>query len=225
MATHAPRVQPVVLAPVRNAPAWASAPVRPSLCVELSSCSQHTVRCQVGKYESTTSKSISCTGARPLRWLIGVVLEGGPRSERLTVKVKPVSTSGQGTLLGARGGHPYECLKVRPRNLEPVVEVAHTETHGVCPICLVVEMRTIVANLFRRFSFSLSEPYRDENLAGPLEVALGTCGPRDVTPQGLQESAERCRQGMAPKHGMWLHVTRRTPDGGANKGAGTRGRL
>ena len=77
-----------------------------------------------------------------------------------------------------------------------------------------MEMRTILANVFHKYHFELSEPYRnfDPNKAGvPLENVQGTMGPRDVSPEGLEETKKRARKGQTPKMAMWLHVHPRQP--------------
>ena len=77
-----------------------------------------------------------------------------------------------------------------------------------------MEMRTILANVFYNFHFELSEPYKnfDPIKTGvPLENVQGTMGPRDVSPEGLEESKRRAKKGQTPKMGMWLHVHRRRP--------------
>jgi cytochrome P450 len=81
-----------------------------------------------------------------------------------------------------------------------------------------MEMRAILASVFHRFSFSLSEPYSNANVRknGPLENVQGTSGPRDITPEGLREAARRQKDttGKIPKlppMAMWLHVEERRP--------------
>mmetsp|Transcript_6236 Transcript_6236/g.7584 ORF Transcript_6236/g.7584 Transcript_6236/m.7584 type:complete len:575 (+) Transcript_6236:49-1773(+) len=75
-----------------------------------------------------------------------------------------------------------------------------------------MEMRMILAHLFHKFSFSLSEPYKQWNSdSAPLENNQGTSGPRDLTPEGLEESRKRKADNRADKLGMWLIVNPRTP--------------
>ena len=90
-----------------------------------------------------------------------------------------------------------------------------------------MEMRTILANLFRRFSFELSEPYKnyDRERDGPLENPAGTMGPKDLTPAGRKRTEENLN-GIAGEQkaiaatagiggsgvimGMWLNVHERS---------------
>lgn len=74
-----------------------------------------------------------------------------------------------------------------------------------------MEMRAILANVFRRFTLELSEPYARHNLArdGPVENFQGTMGPRDLTPEGLEESARRLEKGMTPTMAMYLKAVPR----------------
>lgn len=75
-----------------------------------------------------------------------------------------------------------------------------------------MEIRTIVANLVHNFSFELSEPYAnwDPTKDGPLENMQATMGPRDVTPEGQAENAQR--QGKrSPSMAMYLKVSPRRP--------------
>lgn len=67
-----------------------------------------------------------------------------------------------------------------------------------------LEMRAILANVFRRWSFTCSEPYKNPKV--PIEVMLGTMGPRDLTPEGLKVNAERFAEGRGPTLGMFLHL-------------------
>ena len=85
----------------------------------------------------------------------------------------------------------------------------------------------ILANLFRRFSFELSEPYKnyDRERDGPLENPAGTMGPKDLTPAGRKRTEENLN-GIAGEQkaiaatagiggsgtimGMWLHVHERS---------------
>lgn len=71
-----------------------------------------------------------------------------------------------------------------------------------------MEMRTILSNVFRRYSFELSEPYTDENVAknGPIENFAGTMGPRDLTPEGLAEQARREAAKEAPMQTMAMYL-------------------
>lgn len=76
-----------------------------------------------------------------------------------------------------------------------------------------MEMRAILANVFRRFTLELSEPYarHDPVHDGPIENVQGTMGPRDVTPEGLEESARRLEKGMTPTMAMYLKALPRHP--------------
>mmetsp|Transcript_4099 Transcript_4099/g.5459 ORF Transcript_4099/g.5459 Transcript_4099/m.5459 type:complete len:302 (+) Transcript_4099:2-907(+) len=76
-----------------------------------------------------------------------------------------------------------------------------------------MEMRMILAHLFHKFKFSLSEPYAkwDPKVDIPLENNQGTSGPRDLTPEGRAESKERNEDHRADKLGMWLIVEPRVP--------------
>ena len=85
-----------------------------------------------------------------------------------------------------------------------------------------MEMRTILANLFKRFTFELSEPYKNYNYDrdGPLGVPGGTMGPKDLTPEGIARTKENLSKppgqqnagvgGSNTVMGMWLHVKERT---------------
>jgi cytochrome P450 len=78
-----------------------------------------------------------------------------------------------------------------------------------------MEMRTILANVFHKYDFILSEPYADENIQknGFIENVKGTMGPRDMTPEGLKETKERLKgKEGSPKQpcmAMYLHVVPR----------------
>jgi hypothetical protein len=85
-------------------------------------------------------------GRRDLNGLIGTVTETDPHSERVTVKVAPVSTTGTGPLQWATGKAPHEFVRIRPSNLQPVFETPREETQGLCPICMEVEMCTMVGD-------------------------------------------------------------------------------
>ena len=71
-----------------------------------------------------------------------------------------------------------------------------------------MEMRTILSNVFRKYSFTLSEPYAnyDENRDGVLENWGITMGPRDLTPEGKKDTARRRENGQGPQMAMYLHV-------------------
>ena len=75
-----------------------------------------------------------------------------------------------------------------------------------------MEMRAILANVLRRWSFTCSEPYK--NPTTKLEMSIGTMGPRDVTPEGLEESARLSAIGKTPAGGLYLHLHRRRTEGG-----------
>ena len=85
-----------------------------------------------------------------------------------------------------------------------------------------MEIRTIMSNVLRRFTFELSEPYASYDPArdGPIENAGGTMGPKDLTPEGRAESKRRFSKRQGPKMGMWLKVKPRTA-----AAAGARSRL
>ena len=85
-------------------------------------------------------------GRKDLNGLIGTVMEADPGSERVTVKVAPVSTAGTGPLQCEKGKAPHEFVKIRPTNLQPCFERPHEETQGLCPICMEVEMCTMVGD-------------------------------------------------------------------------------
>jgi cytochrome P450 len=70
-----------------------------------------------------------------------------------------------------------------------------------------MEMRAILANVFRRWDFTCSEPYKNPEI--PIEMSIGTMGPRDLTPEGLEESAKLSEAGKTPVGGMYLHLKRR----------------
>ena len=67
-----------------------------------------------------------------------------------------------------------------------------------------MEMRAILANVFRKWDVTCSAPYANHD--GPFEMFSQTCGPRDLTPEGLAESAERIKQGQQPTMAMYLHL-------------------
>ena len=76
-----------------------------------------------------------------------------------------------------------------------------------------MEMRTILANIFHRFKFELSEPYKNID-PRKLMNTLSTMGPRDVTPEGLKQTKINLNKKQIggkfgsgfPVGGMWLHV-------------------
>jgi len=74
-----------------------------------------------------------------------------------------------------------------------------------------MEMRTIMANVFKRFKFTLSEPYAnwDSKKDGPIENFQGTMGPRDATPEGIRASKERFKTRRRPLMAMYLDVHQR----------------
>ena len=78
-----------------------------------------------------------------------------------------------------------------------------------------MEMRTILANVFHRFKFDLSEPYKNfdtikQRTNGlPLENVQGTMGPRDLTPKGIETAEHRYVIGKRPNQAMYLKVTPR----------------
>lgn len=77
-----------------------------------------------------------------------------------------------------------------------------------------MEMRTILSNVFRNFTFELSEPYAkyDRSRDGPIENAGGTMGPRDLTPEGLANTKQRLAKGSGPQMAMYLKaIPRRVP--------------
>lgn len=78
-----------------------------------------------------------------------------------------------------------------------------------------MEMRTILSNVFRNFSFELSEPYT--NFEGPIENVGGTMGPIDLTPEGRRETATRNAKGQGPQMAMYLKATPRRPRPAASK--------
>jgi len=76
-----------------------------------------------------------------------------------------------------------------------------------------MEIRTIFSNVFRHFSFSLSEPYanHDAEKDDPIENFAGTMGPRDLTPEGIEETQRRFDNRQGPKMAMWLKAHPRRP--------------
>ena len=86
-----------------------------------------------------------------------------------------------------------------------------------------MEMRTILANIFHRFSFEVSDLYKNfdfEAYGHPLENWQGTMGPRDLTPEGLKKTEERIKvrtggpaglAGGGPFNAMYLNVIPRNP--------------
>jgi hypothetical protein len=84
---------------------------------------------------------------KDLNGLIGIVTEVIRGSERVTVKVVPVSTTGTGPLQCESGKVPYELVRIKPVNLQPVYDVPLPKaTQGLCPICMDVQMCTIVGD-------------------------------------------------------------------------------
>ena len=65
-----------------------------------------------------------------------------------------------------------------------------------------LEMRTILAHVYRDFKFELSQPYKDYSIDkdGFLENSQGTMGPRDLTPEGLKSKG-----GRGPKMALYVH--------------------
>ena len=88
---------------------------------------------------------VGLQGRRDLNGLFGEVVSLGddPHSERLTIKVKGVST-GSGQINVVSGEYPYQCVRIKPANLVPVYDTPQHETQGLCPICMSVEMRTVL---------------------------------------------------------------------------------
>jgi cytochrome P450 len=81
-----------------------------------------------------------------------------------------------------------------------------------------MEMRAILSHVFHKFSFELSEPYRDEHVAkhGPIENVVGTMGPRDLTPEALAATQKRSECPLDENAGpiplaMYLRVVPRAP--------------
>ena len=77
-----------------------------------------------------------------------------------------------------------------------------------------MEMRTILANVFHKFHFELSDPYKDfdEAKAGyPIENVQGTMGPRDLTSEGIEATERRIANGQQPQMAMYLKVYPRQP--------------
>ena len=74
-------------------------------------------------------------------------------------------------------------------------------------------MRTILSNVFRKYSFSLSEPYAayDRERDGPIENWSATMGPKDLTPEGVEATERRFANGQGPQMAMYLKVHSRTP--------------
>ena len=79
---------------------------------------------------------------KDLNGLIGTVMEAGPHSERVTVKVVPMSRWQRES-----GNTPHELVRIKPSNLQPVFETPLPKaTQGLCPICMDVEMRTMMGD-------------------------------------------------------------------------------
>tara|TARA_B100000780_G_C21067141_1_gene429192 strand:+ start:804 stop:1265 length:462 start_codon:yes stop_codon:yes gene_type:complete len=77
-----------------------------------------------------------------------------------------------------------------------------------------MEMRTILANVYHKFNFVLSDPYTDLNIQrnapeGQLANVQGTMGPRDLTPEGLETFKLKMNQGKRPNMAMYLHCVPR----------------
>ena len=73
-----------------------------------------------------------------------------------------------------------------------------------------MEMRTILANVFHKYHFELSEPYKnfDAKKAGyGVENFQATMGPRDLTPEGLEATKRRADNNQTPQMAMYLKVT------------------
>eukprot|EP00943_MAST-04B_sp_MAST-4B-sp1_P006557 g6557.t1 len=86
-----------------------------------------------------------------------------------------------------------------------------------------MEMRTILANVFHRFSFELSDLYKNfdwEKYGHDIENFQGTLGPRDISPEGIKATAERMAArtggpaglaGGGPVNGLYMKVIPRKP--------------
>ena len=86
-----------------------------------------------------------------------------------------------------------------------------------------MEMRTILANVFHKFSFELSDLYKNfdwEEYGHDIENFQGTLGPRDISPEGLHRTSERLSSltggpaglaGGGPVNGLYLKVVPRRP--------------
>ena len=84
-------------------------------------------------------------------------------------------------------------------------------------------MRTILANGFHKFSFELSDLYKNfdwEEYGHDIENFQGTLGPRDISPEGLRRTSERLSSltggpaglaGGGPVNGLYLKVVPRRP--------------
>lgn len=74
-----------------------------------------------------------------------------------------------------------------------------------------MEMRTIMANVFRKFDFSLSDAYanHDAERDGPLENFQGTLAPRNITEAGKKEAGRRKEKSERPPCAMYLKVAPR----------------
>jgi hypothetical protein len=68
-----------------------------------------------------------------------------------------------------------------------------------------MEMRTILAHLFRQFDVRLAEPTASHDPATYQGVNRGTMGPQDLTKVGEQRADGSPRN----KIGMHIHATRR----------------
>ena len=141
-------------------------------------------------------------GRKDLNGLIGTVTEVDPHSERVTVKVAPVSTSGTGPLQCETGKAPHELVRIRPSNLQPVFETKGGETQGQCPICMEVEMCTMVGDTQNAtFMTCCQKPICLSCLfgieSGPLRDVCPFCRADtsdtsdEATVRGLRRGAER----------------------------------
>lgn len=76
-----------------------------------------------------------------------------------------------------------------------------------------MEIRVIIANLFRHFTFELSEPYAAwaPETHGPIENFQATIGPRDLTPEGVEENKRRQEIRRGPRMAMWCKLIPRRP--------------
>ena len=77
-----------------------------------------------------------------------------------------------------------------------------------------MEMRAILVNVFHKYHFELSEPYKnfDAKKAGyGVENFQATMGPRDLTPEGLEATKRRADKNQTPQMAMYLKVTARKP--------------
>lgn len=69
-----------------------------------------------------------------------------------------------------------------------------------------LEMRAILSHVLRAFTFELSTPWSATTRGQSIEMNIGTCGPVDLTPEGLAETELKHEKGQFPKLGMYLHA-------------------